>query len=126
VVKGRADLPLAHPLRNDEDEVRKPDELLLFRPPRREPEVALELPRERAERLGAPVVLEVELARSTGVQVPPEPVRLDLGGPCADPVLGSPGRQVARQWLSWALEASTSPQKNALTPRRWARFRLDR
>src|SRR6266545_1551739 len=91
VTERRADLPLAHLLRNDEEEVRKPNKLPLVRPPRRESEVALELPGERAECLGAPVVLQVELARSAGMQVPPEPVGLDLGGPGADPVLRPPG-----------------------------------
>jgi hypothetical protein len=93
VAKRRADLPLAHPFRNDEEEVRKPAEIVLLGPPRREPEVALELSRQRAERLGAPVVLEVELAGPTRVQIPPEPVRLDLSGFRADPVLGAPGGQ---------------------------------
>ncbi len=45
VAKRRADLPLAHPLRNDGEEVRKPGELQLLGPSRREPEVALELSR---------------------------------------------------------------------------------
>jgi len=68
VAKGRADLPLAHLLRNDDEEVRKPGELLLLRPSRREPQVPLELPGERAERLGTPVVLQVELACTAGMQ----------------------------------------------------------
>jgi hypothetical protein len=62
VAKGRAELPLAHPFRNDDEEVRKPGELLLLRPPSREPQIALELPGERVEHLRATVVLEVELA----------------------------------------------------------------
>jgi hypothetical protein len=65
--------------------------ILILGPPRREPQVALEFPGERAERLGAPVVLEVELAGPACVQVPPEAVRLHLGGPGSDPVLGPPG-----------------------------------
>jgi len=93
VAKRRADLPLAHPLRDDEEEVREPGQLLLLRPPCREPEVALELARECAERLGTPVVLQVELAGSARMQVAPKPVRFHLGGPRADPVLGPPGGQ---------------------------------
>src|SRR6266508_156226 len=50
VTERRADLPLAHLLRNDEAEVRKPNKLPLVRPPRRESEVALELPGARAAR----------------------------------------------------------------------------
>jgi len=92
MTKGRADLALAHPLRNDEEEIREPRKVLLLRPPRREPEVALELARQRAERLGAPVVLQVELARPAGMQVAPEAVGLDLRGLRANPVLGSPRR----------------------------------
>ena len=52
VAKGRADLPLAHPLRNNDEEIGKPEKLLLLRPPRREPEVALELPSRRLRAAG--------------------------------------------------------------------------
>jgi hypothetical protein len=123
VAKGRCDLPLALPLRNDGEQVRKPGEVLLLGPCRREPQVALKLPGERAERLRAPVVLEVELARAAGMQVPSEPVGLDLRGPGPDPVLGAPGVKAVPVV---ALEASARAQKNAFTPRRWARSRFDR
>jgi len=66
-------------------------QLLLRRPPRRELEVALELSGQRAEGLGAPVVLEVELTRPVRVEVPPEPVGLDLRRFRANPVLWTPG-----------------------------------
>jgi hypothetical protein len=90
---GGGDLLLAPLLRDEDEEVREPRELLLPRPARPEAQVALELARERAARLGGPVVLEVELADSAGMQVASEPVGLHLGGPGPDPVLGPPGGQ---------------------------------
>jgi hypothetical protein len=76
---------------------------------------------EAPEGLGSAVVLQVELAGTTGVRVAPKAVRIDLGGPgrtqCS-------GRQVARQWPRRAREASIRAQKNALTRGRWARFWL--
>src|SRR6266542_5818873 len=62
LAKCRADLPLAHPLRHYEEEVRKAGEVPLLRPASGEPQVALELSREGADRLRPAVVLQVELA----------------------------------------------------------------
>jgi hypothetical protein len=87
------DLPLAHSLRDEDEQVREADKLLLPGPIVCEPEVALRLAEERTERLGAPVLLQVELARAARMQVAPEPVGLDLRGFRPDPVLGAPCRE---------------------------------
>src|SRR5262245_66674069 len=69
--KRGVDLPLAHPLRDDDEDVREPRRLPFLRPVGCEPQVALELPREGADGLGPAVVLEIELARPGWMQIPP-------------------------------------------------------